>query len=122
MEMFDKVSSGEKSICVIGLGYVGLPIALEFARKFQVVGFDINDERIKLMQQGIDPSKEIDASEFEGRKIRFTANADDIKECGIYIVAVPTPINESNEPELKPLIGASTAVGKAISKGDYVIY
>jgi UDP-N-acetyl-D-galactosamine dehydrogenase len=122
MEMFDKVFSGEKSICVIGLGYVGLPIALEFARKFQVVGFDINDERIKLMQQGIDPSKEIDASEFEGRKIRFTANADDIKECGVYIVAVPTPINESNEPELKPLIGASTAVGKAISKGDYVIY
>ncbi len=120
--MFDQVSSGQKSICVIGLGYVGLPIALEFARKFRVVGFDINQERIELMQKGIDPSKEIDASEFEGRNIVFTANPDEIKECGVYIVAVPTPINESNEPELKPLIGASTAVGKAISKGDYVIY
>jgi UDP-N-acetyl-D-galactosamine dehydrogenase len=122
MEMFDQVSSGQKSICVIGLGYVGLPIALEFARKFRVVGFDINHERIELMKKGIDPSKEIEASEFEGRNIIFTANPEEIKECGVYIVAVPTPINESNEPELKPLIGASTAVGKAISKGDYVIY
>ncbi|NBP05581.1 MAG: nucleotide sugar dehydrogenase, partial [Bacteroidetes bacterium] len=120
--MYDKVASGEKSICVIGLGYVGLPIALEFARRFNVVGFDINHDRIQLMQQGIDHSKEIDASEFEGRKIVFTSNPNDIKACGVYIVAVPTPINESNEPELKPLIGASTAVGKAISKGDYVIY
>ncbi|MFM7764406.1 MAG: nucleotide sugar dehydrogenase, partial [Sphingomonadales bacterium] len=120
--MFDQVSSSQKSICVIGLGYVGLPIALEFARKFRVVGFDINHERISLMQQGIDPSKEIESKEFEGRNIVFTSNADDIKECGVYIVAVPTPINESNEPELKPLIGASTAVGRAISKGDYVIY
>jgi len=120
--MFDQVSSSQKSICVIGLGYVGLPIALEFARKFRVVGFDINHERISLMQQGIDPSKEIESKEFEGRNIVFTSNANDIKECGVYIVAVPTPINESNEPELKPLIGASTAVGKAISKGDYVIY
>jgi len=120
--MFDQVSSGQKSICVIGLGYVGLPIALEFARKFRVVGFDINHERISLMKKGIDPSKEIEASEFEGRNIIFTANPEEIKECGVYIVAVPTPINESNEPELKPLIGASTAVGKAISKGDYVIY
>lgn len=120
--MFNQVSSGQKSICVIGLGYVGLPIALEFARKFRVVGFDINQERIALMQQNIDPSKEIEAKEFEGRNIIFTSNADDIKACGVYIVAVPTPINESNEPELKPLISASTAVGKAISKGDYVIY
>jgi len=120
--MFNQVSSGQKSICVIGLGYVGLPIALEFARKFRVVGFDINQERIALMQQNIDPSKEIETSEFVGKNIVFTSNADDIKACGVYIVAVPTPINESNEPELKPLISASTAVGKAISKGDYVIY
>ena len=120
--MFERVASGEKSICVIGLGYVGLPIALEFARKFKVVGFDINPERVEMMSRGIDPSKEIEASEFEGRNIRFTANLDDIRECGVYIVAVPTPINEANEPDLKPLIGASTTVGKVISKGDYVIY
>ena len=122
MEMFDKVAAGEKSICVLGLGYVGLPIALEFARKFNVVGFDINEERVQLMKQGIDPSKEIETEIFLGKKITFTSNIEDIKDCGIYIVAVPTPINDANEPELKPLIGASTTVGKVISKGDYVIY
>jgi UDP-N-acetyl-D-galactosamine dehydrogenase len=122
MEMFDKVAAGEKSICVIGLGYVGLPIALEFARNFKVVGFDINQERIDLMKQGIDPSKEIEGSEFNNRQIQFTTNIADIADCGIYIVAVPTPINEANEPDLKPLVGSSTAVGKVISKGDYVIY
>ncbi|MBL7811139.1 MAG: nucleotide sugar dehydrogenase [Bacteroidetes bacterium] len=120
--MFDRVAAGEKSICVIGLGYVGLPIALEFAKKFNVVGFDINPERVALMQQGIDPSKEIEAAEFAGRKIRFTADAGEIQECGVYIVAVPTPINDANEPDLTPLLGASRTVGNAISKGDYVIY
>lgn len=122
MEMFDRVASGEKSICVIGLGYVGLPIALEFAKKFRVVGFDINEGRVQMMKKGEDPSKEIGPEEFSGRNILFTSNLEDIRECGVYIVAVPTPINEANEPDLKPLVGASTAVGKVISKGDYVIY
>ncbi|MBS3913807.1 MAG: nucleotide sugar dehydrogenase [Bacteroidetes bacterium] len=122
MGLFQQIESGEKSICVIGLGYVGLPIALEFAKKFNVVGFDINASRVALMQQGIDPSKEMDASEFANRKIVFTSDPETIKSCSVYIVAVPTPINEANEPDLKPLIGSSTAVGRAISKGDYVIY
>ena len=122
MEMYDRVASGEKSICVIGLGYVGLPIALEFAKRFRVVGFDINEDRVQMMKQGQDPSKEIGPEEFAGRNILFTANLEDIRDCGVYIVAVPTPINEANEPDLKPLVGASTAVGKVISKSDYVIY
>lgn len=122
MELFKQLENNQKSICVIGLGYVGLPIALEFAKKFKVVGFDINQSRVDLMNQGIDPSKEIDSSEFENRKITFTADINEIKDCSVYIVAVPTPINEANEPDLKPLIGASTAVGKVISKGDYVIF
>lgn len=122
MEMFDRLQAGEKSICVIGLGYVGLPIALEFAKKFRVVGFDINEERVNLMKQGVDPSKEIDTAEFEGRNISFTNQLNDIRECGVYIVAVPTPINDANEPDLKPLIGASKTVGQVISAGDYVIY
>ncbi len=122
MEMFENIQSGNKSICVIGLGYVGLPIALEFAKKFRVVGFDINQARVDLMKNGIDPSKEIDSAEFAGRNITFTANLDEIKECSVYVVAVPTPINESNEPDLTPLISASKTVGKVISKGDYVIY
>lgn len=122
MELFQQIENGEKSICVIGLGYVGLPIALEFARKFKVVGFDINQGRVNLMQNGIDPSKEIESEAFEGCNITFTADPNAIKDCSVYIVAVPTPINESNEPDLTPLIGASKAVGKALSKGDYVIY
>lgn len=122
MGVFEQLKNKEKSICVIGLGYVGLPIALEFARKFKVVGFDINQGRVDLMNQGIDPSKEIEKEAFDGCDILFTANADDIKNCSIYIVAVPTPINESNEPDLTPLIGASKTVGAAISQGDYVIY
>lgn len=122
MGFFQEIQNGEKSICVIGLGYVGLPIALEFARKFKVVGFDINQGRVDLMKQGIDPSKELESSAFEGCDITFTANPEDIKACSVYIVAVPTPINDANEPDLTPLIGASKAVGNAISKGDYVIY
>jgi UDP-N-acetyl-D-galactosamine dehydrogenase len=122
MGLFQEIENGEKSICIIGLGYVGLPIALEFARKFRVVGFDINAERVAMMRNGQDPSKEIDSSEFAGRNIHFTSDTNEIKECGVYIVAVPTPINDANEPDLKPLIGASTTVGNAISKGDYVIY
>jgi UDP-N-acetyl-D-galactosamine dehydrogenase len=122
MEMFETVAKGEKSICVIGLGYVGLPIALEFANKFNVIGFDISQPRVALMQQNIDPSKEIEPSEFMGKKIKFTADINDLKESMVYIVAVPTPINESNEPDLNPLIAASKTVGKVISKGDYVIY
>ncbi len=122
MEIFESVQSGNKSICIIGLGYVGLPIALEFAKKFKVVGFDIHQGRVDLMRNNIDPSKEIHASEFVGRDISFTANIEDIRDCGVYVVAVPTPINDSNEPDLSPLLAASRTVGKVISKGDYVIY
>lgn len=122
MGIFQEIENKQKSICIIGLGYVGLPIALEFARKFKVVGFDINEERVNLMRQGIDPSKEMHESDFDGRDITFSANVDDIKDCSIYIVAVPTPINESNEPDLGPLAGASRTVGRVLSKGDYVIY
>lgn len=120
--MFDKIKSGEKSICLVGLGYVGLPIALEFAKHYKVIGFDINDERVQMMKNSVDPSKEVSADEFEGRNISFTSNIEDIKECGFYIVAVPTPIDEALQPNLRPLIGASETVGQVISKGDYVVY
>ena len=122
MGMFEKIKSGEKSICLVGLGYVGLPIALELAKHYKVIGFDINEERVNMMKNQIDPSKEVDANEFEGRDISFTANLDDIKECGFYIVAVPTPIDDAKQPDLKPLIGASKTVGQVISKGDYVVF
>ena len=117
-----KLSNKEETLAVIGLGYVGLPIALEFAKKSKVIGFDINQDRVDLMKNKIDPSKELVASDFDGCDIEFTANIDDLKDVKFYIVAVPTPIDEHNLPDLKPLLGASTTVGKVISKGDYVVF
>lgn len=118
----EKIAKKEEKLAVVGLGYVGLPIALAFAKKAKVVGFDINADRVQMMQNSIDPSKELDSSEFEGCDITFTANINDLKDCNFYIVAVPTPIDEHNLPDLKPLLGASASVGKVISKGDYVVF
>ena len=120
--IYDKLVNKEAKLAVIGLGYVGLPIALEFARKIKVVGFDINPERVDMMKNNIDPSNELDSSEFEGCDIEFTANIDDLKDVNFYIVAVPTPIDSSNLPDLKPLLGASRTVGQVLKKGDYVVY
>ena len=109
-------------MAVVGLGYVGLPIALEFARDIKVLGFDINAERVELMKKGIDPSNELDSSKFDGCDIEFTANPDDLKKANFFVVAVPTPINSSNQPDLGPVLSASKTVGNALKKGDYVIY
>ena len=122
MNIYDKLVNKETKLALIGLGYVGLPIALEFAKKIKVVGFDINQKRVDMMKNNIDPSDELVASDFEGCDIEFTADIDDLKECTFFIVAVPTPIDESKEPNIKPLLGASTTVGKALKKGDYVVY
>lgn len=122
MNIYDKLVNKETKLALIGLGYVGLPIALEFAKKIKVVGFDINQKRVDMMKNQIDPSDELVASDFEGCDIEFTTDIEDLKECTFFIVAVPTPIDESKEPNIKPLLGASTAVGKALKKGDYVVY
>jgi UDP-N-acetyl-D-glucosamine/UDP-N-acetyl-D-galactosamine dehydrogenase len=120
--IYEKLKNKEAKLAVIGLGYVGLPIALEFARKIKVVGFDINEERVQLMRKGIDPSKELDSSEFEGCDITFTSDIEDLRDVQFYIVAVPTPIDSSNLPDLTPLLSASKAVGKVLKKGDYVVF
>lgn len=120
--MFETIQSRQASIAVIGLGYVGLPLALEFARKYKVIGFDINASRVSLMQQHIDPSNELLPSAFEGCDIRFTHRVDDLKACKVFIVAVPTDIDENKVPDLKPLLAASETVGKVIKAGDYVIF
>lgn len=112
----------EKLLGVIGLGYVGLPIALELAKKFKVIGFDINQKRVELMQQHIDPSNELPPSAFEHCDIEFTADTEVLKKASFYIVAVPTPVDDHNVPDLKPLLGASTTVSKVIKKGDYVVF
>lgn len=120
--IYQKLVNKEAKLAVIGLGYVGLPIALEFAKKIKVVGFDINADRVEMMKKNIDPSNELEPEEFEGCDIEFTADIEDLKDVQFYIVAVPTPIDESRLPDLRPLIGASKTVGQVLSKGDYVVY
>lgn len=120
--IYNKLLNKEAKLAVIGLGYVGLPIALEFARKIKVVGFDINQERVDLMKNRIDPSNELEASAFDGCDIHFTADIHDLSDAQFFIVAVPTPIDDSNLPNLKPLLGASATVGKVLKKGDYVVF
>jgi UDP-N-acetyl-D-galactosamine dehydrogenase len=112
----------EAKLSLIGLGYVGLPIALEFAKKIQVIGFDISKERVEKMKNKIDPSDELDASAFEGCDIEFTTNPKDLVKASFHIVAVPTPIDTHNMPDLSPLIAATETVGKILKKGDYVVY
>jgi UDP-N-acetyl-D-glucosamine/UDP-N-acetyl-D-galactosamine dehydrogenase len=120
--MYNSIINKEKKISVIGLGYVGLPIALEFAKHVKVVGFDIKPERIEMMKNRIDPSNEVLAEDFDGCDILFTANPEDLHDCHFHIVAVPTPIDEHNLPDLTPVIKASETVGKILKKGDYVVY
>lgn len=120
--MYKELINKKEKLAVIGLGYVGLPIALEFAKKISVIGFDINEKRVKMMQNKIDPSGELDSSVFEGCDIEYTSSIDILGKAKFFIVAVPTPIDEHKLPDLKPLLGASESVGKALKKGDYVVY
>lgn len=112
----------KQSLAVIGLGYVGLPIALAFAKKIKVIGFDINSGRIELMKKNIDPSGELDEIDFKNSEIVFTDDLAVLKEASFYIVTVPTPIDTFNHPDLTPLISATKAIGKVLKKGDYVVY
>ncbi len=120
--IYQELVNKEKSLCVVGLGYVGLPIALEFAKTIKVVGFDINAERVEMMRNNIDPSNELTADAFEGCDITFTNKLEDLADVGFFVVAVPTPINNMNLPDLGPVISASKTVGKVLKKGDYVVY
>lgn len=120
--MVEQLLKKEKKLAVIGLGYVGLPIALEFAKTISVIGFDISEKRVEMMKNGIDPSEELDSSEFENRDIKFTSNLEDLREASFFIVAVPTPVDSHNVPDLKPVLSASETIGKVIKKGDYVVY
>jgi UDP-N-acetyl-D-galactosamine dehydrogenase len=120
--VYDELLRKEAKLAVIGLGYVGLPIALEFAKQLSVIGFDINAGRVEMMRNHQDPSGELDASAFEGTDITFTDSLDVLREAKFFIVAVPTPIDEHAQPDLKPLLGASGSVGKVLKKGDYVVF
>lgn len=120
--MYQELIDKKRKLAVIGLGYVGLPIALEFAKKISVIGFDINAQRVEMMKNGIDPSQELEKEAFDGTDITFTANIEDLKEASFYIVAVPTPVDIHKVPDLTPVLKASETLGKVLKKGDYVVY
>jgi UDP-N-acetyl-D-galactosamine dehydrogenase len=120
--MYQSLIDKKAKLAVVGLGYVGLPIALEFARTISVIGFDINERRVEQMRNGIDPSKEVESDKFKGCDIVFTSDPEVLKEARFFIVAVPTPVDKYNVPDLKPLLGASATVGKVLKGGDYVVF
>lgn len=120
--MYQKILNKESKVALVGLGYVGLPIALAFARKVKAIGFDINASRIEMMRNAIDPSNELDATAFEACDITFTDDIEILKEANFYIIAVPTPVDKHNVPDLTPVLKASETIGKVVKKGDYVVF
>lgn len=120
--MYQDLLDKKKKLALIGLGYVGLPIALEFAKKIKVIGFDINAKRVEMMRNKIDPSQELESSAFDNCDIEFTNDLEVLKQANFFIVAVPTPVDDHNVPDLIPVQRASETIGKVIKKGDYVVY
>lgn len=116
------ISNKPIKICIVGLGYVGLPLALEFSKKYKVLGFDVSFPRVTQLNAGKDVTNETDKEDLIASEIKFSANKSDIASYNYYIVTVPTPITKSKEPDLTPLILASETVGEALSPGDVVIY
>lgn len=123
MNLLDKIKTRECKIGVIGLGYVGLPLAVEFGKQFQTLGFDINQARIDELNRGVDHTLECSTEQLaESMQLSFTCDLDQIAGCDVYIITVPTPIDENKAPDLSPLIGASTSVGKVLAPENLVVY
>jgi len=122
MNLYDKIVKKEEKIAVIGLGYVGMPIAVAFAKKINVIGFDINKKKIELYKAGIDPTNEVGNEEIKTTSVEFTSDEARLKEAKFHVVAVPTPINSDKTPDLSPVEGASRIVGRNLVKGSVVVY
>lgn len=120
--MYQELLNKEHKLALIGLGYVGLPIALAFAKKIAVIGFDISEVRVEMMRRGVDPSNELEPEAFEECNIEFTTSLDQLREARFFVVAVPTPVDKHNVPDLTPVLRASETIGKVIKKGDYVVF
>ncbi len=122
MDLYEKIVNGEEKISLVGLGYVGMPIAVAFARKVQVVGFDLNSAKIDLYKSGIDPTNEVGNDVIKNTKVEFTCDPAKLKEAKFHIVAVPTPVNDDHTPELLPVESASKILGQNLSKGSVVVF
>src|SRR5690554_3514754 len=120
--MYQKIVNREEKISLIGLGYVGLPIAVAFAKKANVIGFDISKEKINLYKNGIDPTKEVGNDAIKNTTVEFTYDEGRLKEAKFHIVAVPTPVNEDRTPDLNPLRSATKTVGRNLTKGSIVVF
>ncbi len=122
MGLYEKLVSGEEKLSLVGLGYVGMPIAVAFAKKIKVVGFDLNEQKIGLYQSGIDPTNEVGNEVIRNTKVEFTADPSRLKEAKFHIVAVPTPVNDDHTPDLSPVEGASRILGQNLTKGSVVVF
>ncbi|MBR6771625.1 MAG: nucleotide sugar dehydrogenase [Lachnospiraceae bacterium] len=120
--LYEKLVSGEEKLSLVGLGYVGMPIAVAFAKKIKVIGFDLNKNKIDLYRSGIDPTNEVGNEVIKNTTVDFTADASRLKEAKFHIVAVPTPVNEDHTPDLSPVEGASRLLGQNLTKGSVVVF
>ena len=122
MSLYEKIVAGEEKISLVGLGYVGMPIAVAFARKVKVVGFDLNEAKINLYKSGIDPTREVGDDVIKETSVEFTADPAKLREAKFHIVAVPTPVNDDHTPDLTPVEGASRLLGQNLTKGSIVVF
>ncbi len=122
MNLFEKLLSGEEKLSLVGLGYVGMPIAVAFARKIKVVGFDLNEKKIERYKSGIDPTNEVGNDVIKNTRVEFTADPAKLREAKFHIVAVPTPVNDDHTPDLTPVEGASRILGQNLTKGSVVVF
>lgn len=122
MDLFEKIVKGEEKISLVGLGYVGMPIAVAFSKKVKVIGFDLNAKKIELYKNGVDPTNEVGNEAIKACTVDFTADETKLKEAKFHIVAVPTPVNDDHTPDLSPVEGASQIVGRNLTKGSVVVY
>ena len=122
MDLYEKIVSGEEKLSLVGLGYVGMPIAVAFARKIKVVGFDLNENKIALYKSGVDPTNEVGDEVIKNSAVEFTADPAKLREARFHIVAVPTPVNDDHTPDLTPVEGASRILGQNLAKGSVVVF
>lgn len=122
MSLYEKIVNGEEKISLVGLGYVGMPIAVAFSKKVKVVGFDLNAAKIELYKSGVDPTNEVGNEAIKACTVDFTADETKLREAKFHIVAVPTPVNDDHTPDLSPVEGASEILGRNLTKGSIVVY
>ena len=121
-DLYEKLKNGEEKLSLVGLGYVGMPIAVAFARKIKVIGYDLNEQKIDLYQKGIDPTKEVGDEAIKATSVEFTADESKLRQAKFHIVAVPTPVNRDHTPDLSPVEGASRILGRNLTRGSVVVF